>query len=271
MSATKTALPQTDARVLFYEDFSSAELDRAKWNVRVTGSIVNNEQQAYIDSPDTIYIASGAEAPGATDNALIIQPRDRPGHMTPEGQPFDFVSGRIDTREKFDFCHGSASARIRLPSGAGLWPAFWLLGYGSWPESGEIDVLEYVGEPDWTSAAVHGPGYYGDGGLVNKLFFPADNPATAWHVYSVDWLPDGLVFKVDDSIIYRVTRPMIDFFGPWVFDNHKYLILNFALGGRYPFKTNGVTKPYYGLPASTVQLIKADQVKMMVDWIQVVA
>jgi beta-glucanase (GH16 family) len=271
MPAIESAPPPADARVLFYDDFSTGELDRARWNVRITGGVVNNEQQAYVDSPDTITIVPAAEAPGATQAALVIHPRYRPGHVTPEGQSFDFISGRMDTRETFDFCYGSAAARIRLSPGAGLWPAFWSLGYGKWPDSGEIDVLEYVGEPDWISAAVHGPGYYGEGGLANKFFFPAGDQATAWHVYSVDWRPDRLVFKVDGATIYRVTRPMIDFFGPWVFDNHKYLILNFALGGMYPFKTNGIAEPYYGLPESTVGLIREDRVKMMVDWVRVTA
>lgn len=269
MSATQFDSRHTDTRVLFYDDFRAGALDRSKWNVRITGGIVNNEQQAYVDSPDTIYFLSGEEAPGAEHNALVIHPRYRPGHVTAEGKRFDFISGRMDTRETFDFRYGTVAARIRLPSGAGLWPAFWLLGYGSWPEAGEIDVLEYVGEPDWVSAAVHGPGYYGEGGLSNKFFFPADDQVTDWHVYSVDWRPDRLVFKVDDGTIYRVTRPMVDFFGPWVFDKPKFLILNFALGGIFPYKTNGVGDPYYGLPQSTVKLIEADRVRLLVDWVKV--
>lgn len=271
MSSSEIDHGQPAAGVLFFDDFSAKELDRSKWNIRITGNIYNDEQQAYVDSSETIYIASEEQASGATHGALVLHPRYRPSFVTPQGDRFDFISGRIDTRDKFDFRYGSAAARIKLPSGPGLWPAFWLLGYGEWPESGEIDVLEYVGERDWVSAAVHGPGYSGEAGLVNKLFFPTDYDATAWHVYSVDWNPDSLVFRVDGSIIYRVTRPMTDFFGPWVFDQNKYLILNFALGGVYPFKTNGLRKPYYGLPEPTVQTIRDDQVKMMVDWIQVSA
>jgi len=156
-----------------------------------------------------------------------------------------------------------------LPSGSGLWPAFWLIGSGKWPDTGEIDVMEYVGEPDWVSAALHGPGYCGETALVNKLFFPNDQDATAWHVYAVDWTPDKLIFKVDGVVIYRITRPMTDFFGPWVLDNNKYLILNFALGGTYPFKTNGIQSPYYGLPEPTVQKIKNNQIQLQVDWIRV--
>ena len=271
MNSTEAEPSRSDTDVLFFEDFSSKELDRSKWNVRITGNIYNNELQAYVDSSETLYVVSEQEAPGAKGGALVFHPRYRPGYVSPEGDRFDFISGRINTRDKFDFQYGSAAARVMLPSGPGLWPAFWLLGNGAWPGSGEIDVLEYVGEPDWISAAVHGPGYFGEGGLVNKLFFPADYDATAWHVYTVDWGPDKLLFKVDGSIFYRVTRPMIDFFGPWVFDNDKYLILNFALGGTYPFKTNGIQYPYYGLPESTAQLIREGQVKMMVDWVRVVS
>lgn len=269
MQHTAAVATRPETEVLFFDDFASHELDRTRWNVRTTGHVVNDEQQAYIDSAETIYYGSEGQVPGIHNGVLILQPRYRPGFVTAEGRSFDFVSGRIDTRGKFDFLYGTAAARIKLPRGAGLWPAFWMLGYDRWPEAGEIDVLEYVGEADWVSAAVHGPGYSGEAGLVNKLFFPSPDDATAWHVYSVDWFPDKLIFKVDDVVMYRVTRAMADFFGPWVFDTPKFLILNLALGGTYPFKTNGVRTPYYGLPESTVQLIKRDQVKVAVDWIKV--
>jgi beta-glucanase (GH16 family) len=269
MSANKRIVTQTSGSILFYDDFSSGQLDRSKWNVRLTGPIYNDEQQAYVDSSETIYIATREQLTGVTHGALILHPRFRPDFRTPEGDRFDFISGRIDTRHKFDFLYGSAAARIKLIPGAGLWPAFWLMGYGRWPDIGEIDVMEYVGERDWVSSAVHGPNYCGEAGLVNKLYFGGTDDATEWHIYRLDWRPNDLVFTVDNQIIYRVTRPMTDFFGPWVFDNRKYLILNFALGGTYPFKTNGVREPYYGLPASTVELIKQDRIKIIVDWVQV--
>jgi beta-glucanase (GH16 family) len=269
MQHTEAVTTKQGTEVLFFDDFASHELDRARWNVRTTGHVVNDEQQAYIDSAATIYCGSQDQAGGAHNGVLIIQPRYRPGFVTAEGRRFDFVSGRIDTRDKFDFLYGTAAARIKLPRGAGLWPAFWLLGQGRWPEAGEIDVLEYVGEVDWVSAAVHGPGYSGEGGLVNKLFFTTPDDATAWHVYSVDWFPDKMIFNVDGVVMYRVTRAMTDFFGPWVFDTPKFLILNFALGGTYPFKTNGIREPYYGLDYQTVQSIARDQIWLAVDWIKV--
>ena len=269
MNLRETDTGHSEAEVLFFDDFSSGELDRTKWNVRVTGSIYNDEQQAYVDSEETIYIASGEDAAGAKNNALVIHPRYRPAFTTADGKRFDFISGRIDTRDKFDFRYGSAAARMMLAPGAGLWPAFWLLGYESWPVSGEIDVLEFVGERDWVSSAAHGPNYFGEAGLGNKYYFASNEDAASWHVYSVDWSPDWLLFKVDGCLTYRVTRPMTQFFGPWVYDNHKYIILNCALGGTYPFKTNGVRKPYYGLPQSTVERLQQEEVKIFIDWVRV--
>jgi beta-glucanase (GH16 family) len=257
------------SKTIFRDDFSAPALDRSKWNVRVTGRTVNNEQQAYVDTSDTLFIAKGDDAAGATDGALVIQPRYRPGFTTPQGRKFDFLSGRIDTRGKMEFTYGTASARIKLPAGAGLWPAFWALGTGRWPDTGELDIMENVGEPDWTSVALHGPGYFGETPLVNKFYFPAGQDVSGWHEYSVDWQPNGFVFRVDGVVVYRATRAMVEHYGRWAFDTPKYLILNLALGGTYPLKTNGVKAPYPGIPAATVDAIKADKVKVLVDWVRV--
>lgn len=256
-----------ESNVVFFDDFNSGQLDRTKWTARGTGHAVNNEQQAYVDELDTLFVAP--ETPGSDNNVLVVHPRFRPGFVTVDGQRFDFTSGRIDTRDTFRFMYGSVSARIKLSAGAGLWPAFWALGTDAWPETGEIDIMENVGEPDWVSNAVHGPGFSGEDGLVNKLFFTDGAHATGWHTYRVDWSPDALVFKVDNVITFRVTRPIIEFFGPWAFDNEKFLILNFAIGGVYPFKTNGIEAPYYGLPQATVDKIKTDEVRMEIDWVRV--
>jgi beta-glucanase (GH16 family) len=254
-------------RPIFLDDFNRGALDRTKWNVRTTGRVVNNEQQAYIDSAATLYFLDSIE--GAEGSVLVLHPRYRPGTVTDDGQRFDFVSARLDTRDRFDFRYGSASARIKLPAGIGVWPAFWAMGYGRWPQTGEVDIMEYVGEQDWVSSAVHGPGYSGEAGLVNKLFFSDGSDATDWHVYTVNRHPHQMTFQVDGVVTYRVTRPMTEFFGTWEFDDTKYLILNCALGGTYPFKTNGIRSPYYGIPAETVELIRRDQVRVMVDWVRV--
>ena len=258
-----------NGEVIFFDDFSGSRLDTSKWNVIVTGTTVNNEQQAYVDSSLTIFFAQGEDLKGTNNGALVLQPKFSPGFITKEGNKFDFLSGRIDSRDKVEFTHGTAAARIKLTAGPGLWPAWWLLGKGRWPDSGEIDIMEYVGEKDWASAAVHGPNYSGETPFVNRLYFDASNDVTNWHVYAVDWTPDSLVFKYDGIPMFRVTRPMAEHFGKWVFDDAKFMILNFALGGAYPVKINGAKQPYNGLPESTVDLIKANKSKMIVDWFSV--
>lgn len=258
--------PGTAQEVVFFDDFSGDTLDRSTWNVIVTGFWVNNEQQAYVDSEETIYFA---DVDGAENGALVLHPRWRPGHETEEGRTFDFISGRINTRDKFDVTYGRLEARIKLPDAEGVWPAWWALGNGRWPDTGEIDIMEYVGEPDWTGVALHGPGYSGETPLVNKFFFPPPEDVTSWHVYAVEWSEDELVFLVDDRVAYRATRPMVEHYGEWRFDTPKFLILNFALGGAYPFKTNGIEEPYNGLPAATVERIKNNEIAMYVDWVRV--
>lgn len=260
----------SDNKVIFYDDFSAPHLDRNKWNVEITGFTTNDEQQAYVDSSATAYIVHGAAAEGAAGGALVLQPRYSPGFKTPEGKSFDFISARINTREKLEFAHGEASARIKISDGAGLWPAWWLLGNGAWPETGEIDIMEYIGENDWASAAVHGPGYSGETPFVNRHYFPDKRDITHWHVYAVDWTEDALVFKYDGVPMFRVTRSMVEHYGKWTFDNKEFLVLNFALGGGYPAKINGIKTPYFGLPAATVEAIKKNQCKLMVDWVKVV-
>ena len=253
-------------KVVFFDDFSGDTLDRSKWNVVGPDFWVNNEQQAYVDSEETIYFA---DVDGAENGALVLHPRYRPGFEATEGHTFDFISGRINTRDKFDVTYGRLEARIKLPDAEGVWPAWWALGNGRWPDTGEIDIMEYVGEPDWTGVALHGPGYSGETPIVNKFFFQPPEDVTSWHVYAVEWTTDELVFLVDDRVAYRATRPMIEHYGAWRFDTPKFLILNFALGGAYPFKTNGVETPYNGLPEATVERIKNNEIAMYVDWVRV--
>jgi len=255
------------SQVVFLEEFNAPELDRSRWNVIVTGFNVNVEQQAYVDSSETLRIVHGKEAEGAKKGALLIQGVYRPGFVTKDGKKFDFISGRIDTRNKAEFKYGRLSARIKMSSGAGLWPAFWALGDGGWPDTGEIDIMENVGAPDWTSQALHGPKYFGNTPLVNRTKLNKD--ISAWHIYAVEWHPELLVFTIDGKVAYTVTKPMVEKYGRWAFDNPKHIILNMALGGQYPKSVNGASKPYFGMPASTLDLIKAGNAKMLVDWVKV--
>jgi beta-glucanase (GH16 family) len=259
----------SEAAVLFSDDFSGQAIDRQKWNVIVTGETVNDEQQAYVDSPDTLAIVTGEAAQGARNGALEIRSRYRPGFKTPQGKVFDFISGRLDTRGKFDFTYGTAAARVKLTAGAGIWPAFWTLGNDGWPETGEMDILENVGDPAWTNFALHGPGYSGANGIVGRHYFQSGGGISDWHVYALSWGPSVLLFSVDGTEAFRVTRETVEAHGRWAFDTPKHVIVNQAVGGVYPHAINKADRPYFGLPQTTVDLIKADKAVMLVDWISV--
>lgn len=253
---------QSNKKVLFFDDFSSASLDRSKWNVIITGDHFNDELQAYIDSASTLFVENGC---------LVFRPQYSPGFITKDGKRFDFTSARITTQNKFDFAYGTAEAKIRLTKGSGLWPAWWMLGNEIWPTTGEVDIMENIGESDWANVAVHGPGYSGETPFVNRQYFNASNDVTNWHVYAVEWSPTEMIFKYDGIVMYKVTKTMINHYGKWVFDEPKHLLLNFAVGGIYPAKINGIKGKgvKYGLPESTAELIKNSKVKMWVDWVKV--
>lgn len=255
--------------LLFADEFNAPQLDRSRWNVQGPDFWVNNEQQTYVDAPETVHVLPAGRVDGADGGVLVLQPHYREDYRAPDGRTADFVSGRINSRGKFEFTHGRAVARIKMPDAVGVWPAFWLLGNGKWPETGEIDIMEYVGEADWTGVALHGDGYSGETPLVDKQFFAPGTDATDWHEYAVEWTPQEILFKVDGRLTYRATRAMAEHYGKWSFDTPKHLILNFALGGAYPYKTNGIEKPYQGLPEATVEAIKQGEIAMYVDWVRV--
>ena len=256
-----------DRELVFAEEFNSGGLDRKTWNVIGMDFWVNNEQQAYVDSPDTIQFEDGVV--GADGGALVLRPVYRPKVDTRKDRNADFISGRLESQHKAEFTYGRVEARIKMPDAEGVWPAFWMLGNGQWPDTGEIDIMEYVGEKDWTGVALHGPGYSGETPIVNKFFFNPRTDATDWHVYAIEWTKDAILFEVDGRLTYRATRPMIERYGEWRFDTPKFLILNLALGGAYPYKTNMIEKPYNGLPQSTVDAILAGEIAMYVDWVRV--
>jgi beta-glucanase (GH16 family) len=256
-------------RLIFSDEFSSDSLDPTKWNVVGMDSWVNEEEQAYIDSPDTIQFVQGLE--GADGGALVLRPIYRPGEDTNEDRDADFLSGRVDTRGNFEFTYGRAEARIRMPDAVGVWPAFSLLADAPWPSEGEIKIMDNVGEADWTGVAVHGPGYSGAIGIADRQYFPDGTDVADWHVYAAEWKPDSIEFFVDDRLTFRIPRTNVEFFGEWVFDNPQFVVLNFAVGGIYPYEINGVEEPYKGIPRETADRIKAGELAMEVDWVRVYA
>jgi len=254
----------------FFDDFTGSGLDRNKWRVVRTGTEmnpVNGESQAYVDSADNIRTENGS---------LVLQSKYCKGCTRTPAGTFDFTSGRIDTNTKFDFTYGKVSARMKLPVGDGFWPAFWMLGSDvdnpdvSWPGSGETDIMENIGYGDWTSSALHGPGYSADGNIGARQTYANGGRADEWHTYGVEWTPEGMTFTVDDRVVQTTSRSKLESTrGKWVFDHNQYVILNLALGGAYPAGWNKVTSPYWGLPQSSVDRVAQGGVKAEIDWVRV--
>ncbi|MFB4421740.1 discoidin domain-containing protein [Streptomyces sp. QL37] len=272
-AAAYPALPENPGGAYttkFFDDFTGSGLDRSKWRVVRTGTEmgpVNGESQAYVDSPANIRTENGS---------LVLESKYCKGCTSTPNGTFDFTSGRVDTNTKFDFTYGKVSARMKLPVGDGFWPAFWMLGSDvddpavSWPGSGETDIMENIGYGDWTSSALHGPGYSADGNIGKQQTYPAGGRADQWHTYGVEWTPEGMTFTVDDRVVQQTSRQKLESTrGKWVFDHNQYVILNLALGGAYPAGWNKVTQPYWGLPQSSVDRVAQGGVKAEIDWVRV--
>ncbi|GAB3482207.1 glycoside hydrolase family 16 protein [Nocardiopsis coralliicola] len=164
------------------------------------------------------------------DGNLVITARQ-------EGE--GYTSARMVTKDKVEHSYGRVEARIQIPRGQGIWPAFWMLGADfpetEWPNSGEIDIMENVGfEPSTVHGSVHGPGYSGGEGITGGYDHPQGGDfADGFHVYAIDWEPGSITWSVDGEPFHTVT-PADTGGNEWVFDQEFFLILNVAVGGEWP-------------------------------------
>jgi len=227
--------------IVFADEFDGPALDRTKWNVVGMDFWVNNEQQAYVDSPDTIQFATGIE--GADGGALVLRPVYRPGVDTNAGRKADFISGRIHSSGKAEFTYGRIEARIRMPKGQGLWPAFWLLpqdnAYGTWAASGEIDIVEATNPGATGGNTIYGTLHYG-GQFPNNVLsgeqYAVSTDITAdFHTYVLEWDQAEIRWYVD-SILFAVRNTWFTTAAPFPapFDQRFYILLNLAVGGNFP-------------------------------------
>jgi beta-glucanase (GH16 family) len=182
----------------------------------------NNELECYTQRPENVSLDG--------DGQLRIIARSEPyeGHS--------YTSGRIQGR--FSRTYGRFEARIKIPSGQGTWPAFWMVGSNiesaGWPACGEIDVMEEIGrEPSTVYGSMHGPGYIGE--LISTPYVLTSGAlADDYHVYAVEWSKDGIAWYLDDVRYAWKTRADLPAGAPWAFDHPFIWILNLAIGGDWP-------------------------------------
>ncbi len=156
----------------------------------------------------------------------------------------NYTSARITTQGKVERKYGRFEARIKMPSGRGIWPAFWLLGANEdvvgWPQSGEIDVVEYRGqEPSLVHGTLHGPGYSASKGMTRRFALDNGRFDDTYHVFSVEWDESSIEWRVDGTLYHEIKRTYVP--GDWVFDHPFYIILNLAVGGGYVGPPDGST------------------------------
>jgi beta-glucanase (GH16 family) len=220
-------------------------IDASKWSFDVGNNGWGNAELEYYRD--------------GTNNAFV----DGNGHLAIVARQESFggsayTSARINTGGKFAQAYGRFEARIRMPSGRGIWPAFWILGdnIGSvgWPQCGELDIMEAVDDFSVNHGSVHGPGYSGGADLTATYQNPNGvSLADDFHVYALEWAPGVVRFYVDD-VLYE-TRTPADVPGKqWVYDHPFFIIMNVAVGGNWP-----------GAPDSTTVFPQT----MLVDYVRV--
>ncbi len=241
VTADNAAIAPGDALTLVWSDeFDAVQLDPESWFFEEgDGSQYgipgwgNNELQWYL--PNSAQLESGN---------LVITARNEASNGK------DYTSARINTRDRFAMRYGRIEARIRLPAGQGIWPAFWMLPqdnvYGGWAASGEIDIMEAVNLGVAGNNTIHGTIHYGGAWPANVYsgdgYLVATDAAAGFHVYAIEWDPTEIRWYVDDTLYamqnaWSTTGAAF----PAPFDQHFYILLNVAVGGNWPGAPDATT------------------------------
>lgn len=234
----------TEWKLVWSDEFDGpdgASIDSKKWNFDIGGGHWGNaEAQCYTDRIDNVYQENGC---------LVIRA------IKEKYDGWEYTSGRITTKDKFEPKYGRIEARIKVPYGQGLWPAFWMLGNdintNNWPNCGEIDIMENLGrEPYRVHGAIHGPGYFGARGPT-AFIDSQEKLSNDFHVFAIEWQPKEISWYFDGEKYFSQTPNDVD---TWVFDHPFFIILNVAVGGTWP-----------GYPDETTVFPQ----KMLVDYVRV--
>jgi beta-glucanase (GH16 family) len=229
----------------------SSPVDTSKWVLETGGNgWGNDELEYYTARPENSFQQGG--------NLVIKAVQEK--YTGQDGVTRDYTSARLKTLGKFSHKYGRFEARIKIPQGQGIWPAFWMMGDDiakkDWPSCGEIDIMENIGkEPSLVHGTIHGPGYSGDKGIGASYGLPNDQRfADDFHVYAVEWEKKAIRFYVDDHLYTTRTPAELPKGTKWVYNHPFFLLLNVAVGGGWP-----------GNPDSTSIFPKT----MLVDYVRV--
>ncbi len=242
-----------------FEGAAGAAPDPTKWGYDIGGKgWGNRELQYYTDKRENSALdGDGHLVITATESTTTTYECN---HTLPDYEPgtCGYTSARLLTQDKYEFAYGRAEARIQVPFGQGIWPAFWSLGANfddvDWPNCGEIDIMENIGkEPNTVHGTVHGPGYSGGSGIGGGHTL-TEALANDYHVYAIEWEPEEIRWYIDDTQYFTVTPSMLPEGTEWVFDHPFFLIMNVAVGGYWP-----------GYPDDTTQFPQT----MHVDYVRV--
>ena len=229
---------QLDPETWYFEDGDGSQYGIPGWG--------NNELQWYL--ADSAELSNG--------NLVITARRESVSGKS-------YTSARLNTRDRFAVRYGRIEARIRLPGGQGIWPAFWMLPqdnvYGTWAASGEIDIMEAVNLGESGGNTVHGTLHYG-GAWPNNVssgsgYEVATDATTDFHVYALEWDATEMRWYVD-GVLYAMQNTWSTTAAPFPapFDESFYILLNVAVGGNWP-----------GAPSATTVF----PVTMEVDYVRV--
>lgn len=206
--------------------------DAKKWGYDIGGNgWGNNELQTYTNRTQNAYLDG--------EGNLIIKVIKETFTGT-DGITRNYTSARLLTRGKFEQRYGRFEARLKVPFGQGIWPAFWMLGNNidtvSWPACGEIDIMEHIGKaPSVNHGTLHGPGYSGGNPLTGIYTLPNGQKFTdEFHSFAVEWEPGAIRFYVDGNLYHTKTPANVPSGSRWVFDHPFFMILNVAVGGNFP-------------------------------------
>lgn len=251
--------PPVTPDTVFRDEFdgpAGATFDHAKWTADLGGGGFGNQELEYYTT-DTSNVALDGKG------HLVITARAEPETTTKQcwyGR-CRYTSTRLKTQGLFGQLYGRFEARIKIPRGQGVWPAFWMLGTNidkdGWPKCGEIDVMENIGkEPSTVHGTVHGPGYSGGNGIGRAFALQPGAFADDFHVYAVEWRPGDIRWFMDGTEYFHLTSNDIPSGTSWVFDHDFFIIMNFAVGGGWPGSPDATTTFPQQMVVDYVRVIK---------------